>query len=102
MFSSILSCCPDEIQFSCLDLVPTLILSAYHSAYHPAVQCSAGSGTVLGMSYRVPTPTGLPASQGDTYNHEPQEVRLGAEQTHTGKLLPLWAAALGEAVLKEE
>lgn len=102
MFSSILSGCPDEIQFSCLDLVPTLILSACHTAYNLAVQCSASSGTVLGVSYRVPTPMGLPASQGDTYNHEPQEVRLGVEQTHRGQLSPRWEAELGEGVLVEE
>ena len=53
MFSSILSCHPDEIQFLCLHLVPTPILSASHTADHPAVQRSASSDTVLGVCYRV-------------------------------------------------
>lgn len=34
----LLSCCPNQIQFSRLDLVPIRVLSACRAAYHPAVQ----------------------------------------------------------------
>lgn len=48
---------------------------------------------------RVPYPMDLPASPGHTYSHEVQEIKLGAEHTDRGRLLPHWEVELGKAVL---
>lgn len=40
------------------------------TAYHPAVQWSASSGAVLGVSYRVPDFKELAAGETDSYNNK--------------------------------